>query len=79
MVVSELATSGRNLEADEETKLGRNFKLLNGSRLEEYSIVFIGRDGPTLSNIALTLHGMLQQVHFFSEGNILIMDTYEAS
>jgi hypothetical protein len=79
MVVSELATSGRNPEADEETKLGRNFKLPNGSKLEEYSIVFIGRDGPTLSNIALTLHGMLQQVHFFFKDSILILDTYEAS
>jgi hypothetical protein len=59
MIVSELATSGRSPEAEVETKLGRNFKLLNGSTLEEYSLVFIGRDGPTLTNIALTFHGML--------------------
>jgi hypothetical protein len=65
MIVSELAISSRSPEAEEGAKLGRNFKLLNGSRLEEYSIVFIGRDGPTLSNIALTFLGMLQEVHFF--------------
>lgn len=76
MVVSELATSVRNPGADEETKLGRNFKLLNGSKLEEYSIVFIGRDGPILSNIALTLHGMSQHLHFFFEDNVLILDAY---
>ncbi|PNF43950.1 hypothetical protein B7P43_G02789 [Cryptotermes secundus] len=57
MIVSELAITNRSPEADEGTKLGRHFKLLNESRLEEYSIVFIGRDGPTLSNIALTFLG----------------------
>jgi diphthamide biosynthesis protein 2 len=57
VVVSELATSNRSPEAEVETKLGRNFKLLSGSILEEYSVVFIGRDGPTLSNIALTFLG----------------------
>jgi hypothetical protein len=66
MVVSKLVTSDRNYEADEETIFGRNFKLQNGSRLEEYSIVFIGKDGPTLFNIALQLHGMLQQVYFIN-------------
>lgn len=57
MIVSELAISSRSPEEEEVAKLGRNFKLLSGSRLEEYSIVFIGRDGPTLSNIALTFLG----------------------
>jgi hypothetical protein len=28
--------------------------------------VFIGKDGPTLFNIALQLHGMLQQVYFIN-------------
>lgn len=60
-VVSELATSSRSPEAEVETKLGRNFKLLNGSLLKEYSIVFIGRDGLTLSNIALTFLGMFRK------------------
>jgi len=67
VVVSELATSSRSPEAEVETKLGRNFKLLSGSILEEYSVVFIGRDGPTLSNIALTFLGMFQMAHFNSE------------
>jgi hypothetical protein len=71
VVVSELATSSRSREAEIETKLGRNFKLRNGSMLEEYSIVFIGRDGPTLSNIALTYLGMSEKVHFFFEDKVL--------
>jgi hypothetical protein len=77
MIVSELAISSRSPEAEERAELGRNLKLPNGSRLEEYSIVFIGRDGPTLSNIALTLLGMLQEVHFFKD-RILISGTHEA-
>lgn len=77
MIVSELAITNRSPETDEGIKLGRHFKLLNESRLEEYSIVFIGRDGPPLSNIALTFLGMLQEVHFI-ENRILILGTHEA-
>jgi hypothetical protein len=76
-VVSELATSSRSPEAEVETKLGRNFKLLSGSLLKEYSIVFIGRDGLTLSNIALTFLGMFRKVHFFFKDKILILNTHE--
>ena len=74
VVVSELAASSRSPEAEVETKLGRNFKLLSGSILEEYSVVFIGRDGPTLFNIALTFLGMFQTSHFFFKDNILILN-----
>lgn len=78
VVVSELVTSSRSPEAEVETKLGRNFKLLSGSILEEYSVVFIGRDGPTLSNIALTFLGMFQMAHFFFKDNILILNAQAA-
>lgn len=74
VVVSELATSSRSPEAEVENKLGRNFKLHSGSILEEYSVVFIGRDGPTLSNIALTFLGMFQKVHFYFKDQILILN-----
>jgi hypothetical protein len=77
VVVSELSTSSRSPEAEVETKLGRNFKLLSGSILEEYSVVFIGRDGPTLSNIALTFLGMFQKVHLFFKNNTLILNAEE--
>lgn len=74
VVVSKLATSSRSPEAEMEPKLGRNFKLLSGSILEEYSVVFMGRDGPTLSNIAVTFLGMFQMAHFFFKDNILILN-----
>ncbi|XP_069693857.1 2-(3-amino-3-carboxypropyl)histidine synthase subunit 2 [Periplaneta americana] len=58
LIVSEIVSGGTS-ESEGETKLGRNFKLQEDSKLEDYYIVFIGKDGPTLSNIVILFQGKL--------------------
>ncbi|KAJ9593395.1 hypothetical protein L9F63_015099 [Diploptera punctata] len=61
LTVTTLATATPIVSNSDDNKSmigGRWFTLPNNTILEEYYIVFIGNDGPTLFNIGLTLQGM---------------------